>query len=409
MAVPVTTQGRVLVVGAGPVGLVCALALQRKGVPVTVLEAAPGLVRDQRAGSNQPSTLEMLEGLGLIQEILPRGLIAPLYHIRDRLSGAVIAAFDLTLLKDRVRYPFVLQYEQYKLTADLYRKFISESGSTVLFSTRVTSVAQTDDAVVVTAEGPDGPERFTAAYLVGADGGRSTVRKSLGIAFEGFTYPERFIKIATTFDFSAGYPDLALRSYFSDPEEWCNLFKVRAETPDGVWRTVMPMRVEEKEADALSPAGLERRLQRLFSKATPYEIIDRDIYTVHQRVAATFHLHRVVLAGDAAHVNNPIGGLGLNSGIHDAVNLAGKLARVVHREAGEELLALYSRQRRKAAVDYVQEQTIRNKKLLDERDPVIRQRNFDALRRIAEDPVQAADMMYRAALFPSLAAANAVN
>ena len=101
---------------------------------------------------------------------------------------------------------------------------------------------------------------------------------------------------------------------------------------------------------------------------------------MHQRVAATFRKGRVLLAGDSAHVNNPIGGMGMNGGIHDGINLADKLARVIHGEADDDLLDLYSRQRRHAAVKYVQAQTIANKRLMEERDPAVRASQF---RRVA--------------------------
>jgi 3-(3-hydroxy-phenyl)propionate hydroxylase len=129
---------------------------------------------------------------------------------------------------------------------------------------------------------------------------------------------------------------------------------------------------------------------------------------VSQRVAATFRKGRVLLAGDSAHVNNPIGGMGMNGGIHDGINLAGKLARVIHREGGEELLDLYSRQRRHAAVEYVQAQTIANKKLMEERDPAARAAKFTELRRIADDPVASKAYMRRAALLDSLETAASV-
>jgi 3-(3-hydroxy-phenyl)propionate hydroxylase len=124
-------------------------------------------------------------------------------------------------------------------------------------------------------------------------------------------------------------------------------------------------------------------------------------------VAATFRKGRVLLAGDSAHVNNPIGGMGMNGGIHDAINLAEKLGKVMRREASEQVLDLYSRQRRKAAIDYVQAQTIRNKKVLEERDPAVRRRNLDELRRAADDPRAAREFMLRAALVESLHAAKA--
>jgi 3-(3-hydroxy-phenyl)propionate hydroxylase len=115
----------------------------------------------------------------------------------------------------------------------------------------------------------------------------------------------------------------------------------------------------------------------------------------------------VLLAGDSAHVNNPIGGMGMNGGIHDGINLADKLARVIHGE-GDELLDLYSRQRRHAAVKYVQAQTIANKRLMEERDLAVRRKNFDELKRTAENTETAKAYMRRAALYDSLRDAAAV-
>jgi 3-(3-hydroxy-phenyl)propionate hydroxylase len=398
-----TQTANVVIAGAGPVGLVCALALAKQGVDVTVLEMEAELIMDQRAGSIQPSTVEMLNTLGLADEFLERGLLAPTYHFRDRITGKVVAEFDYSILNDETAYPFVLQYEQYKVTRDIFAKH-GDRDFRVLFSRRVTDVEQSGDTVTVTTNGPHGVETFSGAYLIGADGSHSVVRKSQGIAFEGFTYPERFVKVATFYDFEKAFPDLCPRTYFSDPQEWCNLFKVKAERPEGIWRTVFPSRAGETDEEALSPAGLEARMQRFFPKAGKYEIDNCAIYAVSQRVASTFVKGRVVLAGDAAHVNNPIGGLGLNSGIHDAMNLSEKLVRVLRGEASDSLLSLYDRQRRKAALDFVQEQTIRNKKLLEERDPDVRQKNFENLRRTSEEPDLARAFLRRSALFESLKA-----
>lgn len=393
----------VVIAGSGPVGLVCALALAKQGIDVTVLEMEDDLILDQRAGSIQPTTVEMLETLGLADEFIARGLVVPTYHFRDRETGKVVAEFDYAVLSEETRYPFVLQYEQYKVTRDIHAKH-GDRDFKVLFSRRVTAVEQDSDRVTVTAEGPCGIEQFVGAYLIGADGSHSVVRKSQGIAFEGFTYPERFVKIATFYDFEEAFPDLCPRTYFSDPLEWCNLFKVKGEHPRGIWRTVFPSRQGETEEEVLSPAGLEARMQRFFPRTEKYEIDNCAIYSVSQRVAATFAHGRVLLAGDAAHVNNPIGGLGLNSGIHDAMNLCEKLGRVVRGEALASLLDQYDRQRRKAALDFVQEQTIRNKKLLEERDPDVRRKNFDNLRRTAETPALARAFLRRSALFESLKA-----
>jgi 3-(3-hydroxy-phenyl)propionate hydroxylase len=387
--------------------MVCALALNRRGVPVTVLEQEPAPVEDQRAASLHPSTLEMLDELGVTEKIIPLGLISSAYRFHDRVSHSVVAEFDLALMQDEFRFPFVLQYEQYKLTASIAAEYANASDFDVRFSHAVTGLAETADGVDIEVRSPSGVERIRADYVVGCDGGRSTVRKLAGIEFEGFTYPERFIKIATSFDFGKANPKVAFRNYFSDPNEWCNLFKVQGKRPPGLWRAIMPIQADETDDIALSPERIEARLQKFFPNSGRYEIEYVNVYGAHQCVAVTFRKGRVLLAGDAAHVNNPIGGMGMNGGIHDGINLADKLARVIHGES-DELLDLYSRQRRHAAVKYVQAQTIANKRLMEERDPAIRKRNFDELRRTAENPDTAKAYMRRAALADSLRDAAAV-
>ena len=401
-------NARVIVVGAGPVGMVCALALNKRGIPVTVFEQEPAPVKDQRAASIHPPTLEILDELGVTQKIMPLGLVSTCYRFHDRVTNSVLAEFDLQSMRDEFRFPFVLQYEQYKLTAAIAAEYAGSGDFDVRFSHCVTGASQTADTVEVEVTSPTGRERVQAAYVIGCDGGRSTVRKLAGINFEGFTYPEQFIKIATSFDFERVNPDVVFRNYFSDPEEWCNLFKVRGERPEGLWRGVFPLRTDEEKNSALSPEKIEARLQKFFPKLGPYQIEYVNVYDVHQRVAATFRKGRMLLAGDAAHVNNPIGGMGMNGGIHDGINLADKLARIIKGNAEEDLLDLYDRQRRHAAVTYVQAQTIANKRLMEERDPAVRQANFDELRRTADNPEAARRYMRRAALLDSLRDAAAV-
>src|ERR1700722_563624 len=399
---------RVVIVGAGPVGMVCALALNRAGVPVTVFEQEPAPVEDQRAATIHPPTLEMLDALGVTQKILPLGLISTTYRFHDRLHRSVVAEFDLDRMRDEFKFPFVLQYEQYKLTASIAAEYANAGDFDVRFSHGVTGLSETADGVEIAYATPDGGGRLSAAYVIGCDGGRSAVRKLAGIDFEGFTYPERFIKIATSFDFGTVNRDLALRNYFSDPDEWCNLFKVRGKRPPGLWRAIFPVGNDETDEVALSAERIEARLQKFFPRQGRYQVEYVNVYPVSQRVAATFRKGRVLLAGDSAHVNNPIGGMGMNGGIHDGINLADKLARVFKREAGEELLALYSRQRRHVAVEYVQAQTIANKKLMEERDPAARAAKLAELGRIADDPQASKAYMRRAALLDSLQIASAV-
>src|SRR5215467_14191287 len=219
-------EPRVVIVGAGPVGMVCALALNRRGVPVTVFEQEPAPVEDQRAATIHPPTLAMLDELGVTRKIMPLGMVSTTYRFHDRVSGEVIAEFDLDRMRDEFAFPYVLQYEQYKLTASIAAEYANAGDFDVRFSHSVTGLSETADGVEIEYTSPGGPGRIAADYVVGADGGRSTIRKLAGIEFEGFTYPEKFIKIATSFDFGTVNSDLALRNYFSDPDEWCNLFKV---------------------------------------------------------------------------------------------------------------------------------------------------------------------------------------
>lgn len=388
--------------------MICALALNRRGIPVAVFESEPAPVKDQRAATIHPSTLEMLDELGITEKIRAHSLVSSTYRFHDRPTGSLVAEFDLGRLENEIRFPYVLQYEQYKLTASIAEEYANESDFDVRFSHTLVGLTEAANGIEAEYTSPAGAERMTAAYVIGCDGGRSTVRKLAGIEFEGFTYPERFIKIATSFDFTTVTSNLSLRNYFSDPDEWANLFKVRGETPEGLWRVILPIGHDEDDATALSPARVEERLQKFFPKTGPYHVEYVSVYRVNQRVAATFRKGRILLAGDSAHVNNPIGGMGMNGGIHDAINLAEKLAQVIHRAAGDDLLDLYSRQRRHAAVNYVQAQTIANKRLLEERDPAVRRQNFDTLRRTAEDLDSARAYMRRAALFDSLQDAAAI-
>jgi len=387
---------------------VCALALNKRGIPVTVLEQELAPVKDQRAASIHPPTLELLDAIGITEKIIPLGLVSTKYRFHDRVTQSVVAEFDLERMRDEFKFPFVLQYEQYKLTASIAAEYANAADFDVRFGHCVTGIIPQGDSVDVEVASPSGIERLNASYVIGCDGGRSTVRKLAGIDFEGFTYPEKFIKIATKFDFGTVNPGLVYRNYFSDPQEWCNLFKVRGEHPGGLWRAIFPLGAEEDDDAALSAGRIEERLQKFFPRSGRYLIEYVNVYGVSQRVATTFRRGRILLAGDAAHVNNPIGGMGMNGGIHDAINLSDKLSALIKGDATEEVLDRYDRQRRHAAVTYIQAQTIANKRLMEERDPAVRLANFDELRRTADNPEAARRYMRRAALLDSLQTANAI-
>src|SRR5688572_12574522 len=398
----------VVVVGAGPVGLCLALALAQQDVAVVLVEAmTDGNFLDQvpRAGSNHPTTLEFFDRIGLYEKMEPRGLIAPKFHYWDRQDSALIAEFDHVRLKDDTKFPYVLQCERIKIIEEALKLAKAHPLIEVRMASEFTGLEQKADAVLVEVKNAAGErETVRASYLVSCEGARSVARKELDLEFEGFTYPERTINIEVAYDFRKhGYTE---RNYISDPVEYSNLFHWKG--PPDRWRIHFPTNIDDDENELKRPEALQTRLRNFLGIDHDFEIGGCNLYTVHQRVAARFRVGRVVLAGDAAHVNSPIGGMGLNSGVHDAFNLAEKLARVVHGEADEAELDRYERQRRHVAVKHIQAQTIRNKRLLEERDPAVRARNHDELRRHAEDPVLARKFLLRTALFESLREAEQI-
>ena len=404
----VARPDHVIIVGCGPVGMVLALALRRHGMRVTVLERESEPIEDQRAAAIQPSSLEMLHALDIIDEIRERGLISPTFHYRDRVSGELVAEFDFSALADMTDFPFVIQYEQFKLVETIIRKIADDADVRLRFSCEVTGVDQDADLATAVFRNEGGEEeRLDGDWLVGCDGYGSAIRRAAAIEFVGFTYPERFVKIGSDFDFLAAGQALCIRNFFSDPEEWCNLFKVNGYGPPGIWRTVFPTRLNETREDCLSERSIQGRLQKFFPKSGDYNIIYAGIYDVHQRVVKTFRKGRVLLAGDAAHVNNPIGGLGMNGGIHDAIGLAEALGEV-SAGASDGLLDRYSRQRHKAQMDGVQATSIANKKLMEARDPAVRQRQLDDVRRTAEDPSRHRAYCLNAGMYTSLEQARTV-
>ena len=391
---------QVLISGGGPVGLLCAWLLGQRGLPVVVFDDNSELQNDPRAATTHPATLDLLEDDGLADDMARVGLVAPIFQFWDRPSGKLVAEFDHAILKDDTRHPFVVQCEQFKTAKLLLERLRGLSNVEVKFNHEVIDVSQNADSVSIEVRSPDGVKRHTGVYLIGADGGRSIVRKQCGIAFEGFTWPERFIVFTTPYDFekNRGY---CPRSYFADPGSWCNCFKVSANGPPGLWRTVFPTDPSQPEADLTSDEAVQALMQKFFPSSEPYEVVHRNLYVTHQRVAATVRLGRVLLAGDAAHVNNPIGGMGLNGGIQDAANLCEKLAKVMLEGASEQLLDLYNLQRRTVAVEFVQEQSIANKKRLEASDPEVRKRNLDELRQMAADRERARAFLLRTAMIAS--------
>lgn len=397
----VKDKDRVLIAGAGPVGLVAANVLADAGIPVTVLEAEARLPENLRASTFHPPTLDMLAKLGASRPLMDMGLVAPRLQYRD-LTGW-ISEFDFGLIADLTGHPFRVQCEQYKLTGILSERLGRFPHARLEFGSTVADVEQNAGEVSVTIEGPAGRRTAAGTWLIGADGGKSRVREALGISLEGFTWPERLLVASTPFDFSGVIPNLCGVSYFADPDEWFFLLRV-----PGLWRVMFPTRAEERDDEVLSGESIERRLQRVCKKPGRYPVMHRTLYSIHQRVAGSYRRGRVFLTGDAAHMNNPLGGMGMNGGIHDAVNLAEKLARVTRGETDESELDTYERQRRPIALEYVNTITTANKRNLESRDPGEQRTWRDRMTRAARDPALAREYLIQVSMIASLRNAAAL-
>jgi 3-(3-hydroxy-phenyl)propionate hydroxylase len=401
-------SNRVIVIGAGPVGLCLSLALAQQGIPVCLIEALGDhnfLEQVPRAGTNHPATLELFERIGLYDKLEPRGIIAPLFHYWDRHEGKLVAEFDHAHLKNDTRFPYVLQCERIKIVEEALKLVKAHPGIELRLSSEFTAFSQTADGVTAQVTNPAGEsEAIAGSYLVSAEGARSIVRKDLDIEFEGFTYPDRTLNIEVAYDFRQhGYTE---RNYISDPDEWSNLFHWKG--PPDRWRVHFPTAPDADETALTQPDALQARLQRFLPIGKGFDIVGSNLYVVHQRVAKKFRAGRAILAGDSAHVNSPIGAMGMNSGIHDAFNLAEKLVSILRGEADADILDRYERQRRHVALQHTQAQTMRNKRLLTEKDPAVRRKNHDELRRTAEDPKLARAFLLRSSLIESLREAEQI-
>jgi 3-(3-hydroxy-phenyl)propionate hydroxylase len=350
---------RVLIAGAGPVGLVAAANLIRGGVPVTVLEAGPDLSEESRASTFHPPTLDMLDRLDAARPLIAQGLIAPAFQYRSRRLG-VVAQFDFGAIADVTAHPYRVQCEQSKLTRILYRQLREKPDFELQFDAQVKDVTQHRSGVEIAIERNGRTEMRSGRWLIGADGARSDVRRALGIEFPGFTWPERFLVVSTPFDFRTVIPDLVAVSYVSDPERWHFLLQI-----PGLCRVMFPIAPHESDELAVSGAFAQSLMATVVPGVSNYEVAHVTLYKVHQRVAKTFQCGRAFLVGDAAHINNPLGGMGMNGGIHDAINLTSRLIEVWHDGKAEGELERYDRQRRLVTLEYIEKQSIQNKRNLE--------------------------------------------
>jgi 3-(3-hydroxy-phenyl)propionate hydroxylase len=400
-------NGHVVISGGGPTGVVAALACAQRGFRVTLIEAASEIDDNPRAATTHPSTLEYIDRLGFVDEFIEKGLVCRYFQFWDRDTQTRVAQFDHEILRDETKFPFAVQTEQHKLVQMLLPKIRAFPGCSAELGTEVVDAVQDEHKVTVTVRRGGELSKIDCDWLVAADGGRSTIRKQLDIPFEGFTFPERFTVLTTVHDFERSL-GCCYRNYLAGSEEWAMIFKVAGDDMKGRWRAVMPTRESESDEQALADASVIGRMQGLDRSCTLDDVVHRKIYNVHQRIAAKFRVGRIYLAGDASHLNNPIGGLGLNCGIHDAMELVDTL-EAARAGAGEERLDRYQRRRRTLNAEFIQEQTINNKKRLEEKDPAARQRRLDELRATEADPVKQKAFLMRSSLIASVRRAGTID
>ena len=334
----------VIVVGAGPTGLVTALGLARCGVEVSVLESEPAVVRSPRAVVYHWAVLDGLERLGILDEMVQIGFTNPELCIIVLRTGERIR-LNINSLAGEVTHPYQVHLGQDRLADIALRHLLRFAHARVLWNARVTRLSQDASGVTLEAQTPQGARTFTAGWVIGADGAHSTVRQSLGLAMEGMTWPERFVATNIRYDFA--HYDYAPANVVIDAPY--GAIVARIDRSD-LWRCTYC------EDASLPEETILERMPAYFNVALPgtkrYELAEYSPYRMHQRCAERMRIGRVLLAGDAAHITNPTGGLGLTSGLYDAYVLYEALAAVIHGKAAEEVLDRYAEERRRAFLEH---------------------------------------------------------
>ena len=369
----------VLIVGAGPVGMLTALALAQAGASVRVLEKGEHIINSPRAAVYFPSTLIILEELGLLDELLEIGFT-------NRNFGTHVPEFDyhsvvVTEPVDGIPYDYQLHAGQHDV-ARVAMEHAQALGVEVLFGKEVTAIDDQGDGIAVVA----GDRTFNAKWLIGADGARSTVRRLADIEFEGHTWPERFVATNVKFPFQElGYEQA---NFVCDPE---NMAVIAQLDRNGLWRCTY------MEDSALPLETCEDRIHERYEwfmqGRKDYEIVSSSPYMLHQRAGETLHKGRVLLAGDAAHATNPCGGLGLTSGVWTGAVLADLLGAVLRGEEDEGILDRFSDERRRVFWDVVSPAATENKRMLQESDPAKRQEDLAHIRALDDNPESGALLM----------------
>ena len=387
----------VLIIGAGPVGLTLAMRLGLKGHKVCVLEAQSDIETDLRASTFHPPTLDLYDEQGITAQLIESGLVAPTWQVRMNHTNE-FAEFDLSILKDHTNHPYRLQCEQWRLSGFL-RDYIENKlpNVSLLWGHPCESFNQDASSVVVNSKSSTSDlTTFKAKFLIGCDGARSIVRKNLCLEFEGQTFPETTILATTHFPFQDYLDHLSYINYCWTSDGTFSLLRLK-----NLWRVSLYPSLDESIDCAVESQSVRRKINQISSSFGDSPILEIRPYKIHQRVVNQYVVGRVILAGDAAHINSPSGGMGMNGGVHDAFNLADKLNRVLKGE-GIELLNKYERQRRPIAIKHVIEQSSKNRARMQEKDMSKRLLTLQELKRKSQDKILALDYLLETSMISGL-------
>ena len=362
-------SSEVIIVGAGPVGLLTALGLARQGVEVTVLDSEPEVVRSPRAAVYFHTTISILKKLGLADEAHAIGLSSTEFAMHWLETGEVMRSDMRDALEPGQEFDHNLHFGQHILAELVIAHLDRLPNARVLWNHAVKALAQDERGVRLAADTDEGEVRFSAHWIIGADGARSTVRQLAGLPFEGMTWPDRFVATNIDYpflDFGFGYANMVV-----DPDNWAVIGRLGREN---LWRLTYG------EDAGLDEQSILERLPERFAAilpdpSVPYRIDNFSPYRVHQRCAPSFRVGRVLLAGDAAHACNPCGGLGLTGGVIDADALSDTLGAVIGGRAGESVLDFYAAERRRVFLEVTSPMSANFKRLLSEKDPARRARD----------------------------------